>query len=200
MSSEKESEPMQQDSTITSSAPATKTCSKCREVLPLSEYYKDKRRYDGLYPHCKACHYKMTHAYEQTERGKFVTSKSKSEAYWTRGGKGKARALSSKEGYRERRKQYEKTEAGKEASRRKMEKRQREHPEKLKAKTAVRNAVKRGDLPAVRTQLCKECDAGAREYHHESYERERWLDVIALCKRCHAATYTEPYQKENGDE
>jgi hypothetical protein len=33
-----------------------KTCSKCRLVLSVSMFYKDKRTVDGLYSACKDCH------------------------------------------------------------------------------------------------------------------------------------------------
>ena len=37
----------------------TKVCSKCRAELPLSEFYKDGGRSDGLYCYCKRCTLKM---------------------------------------------------------------------------------------------------------------------------------------------
>ena len=33
----------------------TKVCSKCKEEKPISEFCRDKRRKDGLYPQCKLC-------------------------------------------------------------------------------------------------------------------------------------------------
>lgn len=33
----------------------TKTCSKCREDLTVSSFYRDTTRKSGLYPQCKAC-------------------------------------------------------------------------------------------------------------------------------------------------
>jgi hypothetical protein len=35
-----------------------KTCLKCKESLPDSSFYKDKRRKDGLYSWCRDCHKK----------------------------------------------------------------------------------------------------------------------------------------------
>lgn len=32
-----------------------KVCTKCKKSKPLSEFGRDKRRKDGLYPHCKEC-------------------------------------------------------------------------------------------------------------------------------------------------
>jgi hypothetical protein len=40
----------------TTSAPLDeKFCYQCRKWKPLSEYYKNKRRYDGLCSECKEC-------------------------------------------------------------------------------------------------------------------------------------------------
>lgn len=32
-----------------------KTCSKCKVLKPLSEYYKNRRHSDGLQTYCKPC-------------------------------------------------------------------------------------------------------------------------------------------------
>ena len=41
-------------------ATAVKTCVTCQAEKSLDEFYRDKNRSDGLYPHCKACHYERT--------------------------------------------------------------------------------------------------------------------------------------------
>jgi hypothetical protein len=53
------------------------------------------------------------------------------------------------------------------------------------AKSAVYSAVRGKLLPKVVTLKCNDCGEGAKEYHHESYKKERWLDVIPLCRICH---------------
>jgi hypothetical protein len=35
--------------------PEPKRCLKCREVKPLSDFYRDTSRKDGLYPYCREC-------------------------------------------------------------------------------------------------------------------------------------------------
>lgn len=176
-------------------ATGEKKCTKCDQVKPLSEYHKDKRSSDGHYSHCKDCHYKLTHAYEQTDRGKAVVSKSKMEWYRERGGKEIERTRNASEEARIKRAEYLQTEAGKEAQKRKDAKRQMLHPEKLKAKLAVRDAIAKGILPPVNTLPCAECKDGtpALEYHHPSYDEGDWLKVVPLCKTHHAATYTNPH-------
>lgn len=43
----------------------TKKCASCLEVKPLSEFYKDANRKDGLYPRCKKCHYKTANKWRK---------------------------------------------------------------------------------------------------------------------------------------
>lgn len=38
----------------------TKKCSRCGEIKPLSEFYKNKRHKDGLHSNCKKCHTSWT--------------------------------------------------------------------------------------------------------------------------------------------
>lgn len=57
-------------------------------------------------------------------------------------------------------------------------------PQKIKAKDAVRYAIKSGGL--TRPDRCEMC-GGIREIqgHHDSYDRDRWLIVTWLCRSCH---------------
>lgn len=41
----------------------TKTCSKCKQELPVTEFYKNKSSKDGLYGSCKKCHCERTRAW-----------------------------------------------------------------------------------------------------------------------------------------
>lgn len=175
-------------------ATGEKKCSKCGEVKALAEYNKDKRSGDGHTSECKSCHYKLTHAYEQTDRGREVVSKSKKEWYRERGGREVARARNASEEARLKKAEYLQTAAGKEAQKRKDDKRRESYPEKLSAKGAVQNAMRHGKLPPVKTLKCARCDNQAEEYHHESYAEEDFLRVIPLCKICHAKTYTRPHE------
>lgn len=57
--------------------------------------------------------------------------------------------------------------------------------EKKIAHATVTRAVRLGKLPRASTYTCVECGQPAHEYHHESYERSRWLDVKPVCRLCH---------------
>lgn len=170
-----------------------KVCSRCGVLKSFSEYYKDKRSKDGLYSHCKECHYEGTRVYATTEKGKKAEAKSKAKWYYEGGGKEKTRIRGSTPERRRARAEWEKTEAGKASRRKAYLKRKAERGEALKAKQKVNNAVKGGELPHISTQKCAECGEQAKEYHHESYAENKRLVVVPLCKKCHAATYTNPY-------
>lgn len=59
-------------------------------------------------------------------------------------------------------------------------------PEKAGARSAVRVAVLRGELPRLNDCACARCGAAANHYHHhKGYSQECWLDVIPVCHNCH---------------
>lgn len=53
------------------------------------------------------------------------------------------------------------------------------------AVSAVNVAVKKGILPHISERKCEDCGEQANEYHHESYDEDKWLDVTPLCFTCH---------------
>lgn len=56
-------------------------------------------------------------------------------------------------------------------------------------RSAVAKARKGGTLAA--PAACESCGAAERlVLHHWSYEEAHWLDVIPLCRRCHARVHT----------
>ena len=64
-----------------------------------------------------------------------------------------------------------------------------ENPDKNKAHRTVANAVKAGKLPRASTLTCVDCNQTAAQcYHHEDYEKP--LDVVALCRDCHAKRHS----------
>ena len=62
------------------------------------------------------------------------------------------------------------------------------HPEQRGARAAVARAILAGVLK--RPASCTLCGAeGKTDAHHESYDRDRWLDVVFVCRRCHLAVH-----------
>jgi len=68
----------------------------------------------------------------------------------------------------------------------KRKERELAHPEKLRAKQLIKNAVNRGDLPRVSTLTCKECGKQAVERHHPDYSKP--METIPLCYKHHGET------------
>ncbi len=60
--------------------------------------------------------------------------------------------------------------------------------QKIRARDAVSNAIKCGDLSKAQDCACAGCGESAIAYHHHrGYKAEYFLDVVPLCSECHAA-------------
>lgn len=68
--------------------------------------------------------------------------------------------------------------------------------ERVQAQWAVSDAVRRGEIPHVKTQVCVRCGSPATEYHHWSYAKDAWLQVEAMCPTCHARADRERMRME----
>lgn len=154
---------------------AVKQCSKCGEVKLLSDFVKNRSRPDGYAHYCKPC--------AQAARAKWIEENpdthkaAKRRLYWNNAERERARARAHRA-------------ANPEVARRFRCRRLQEHPEKIKAVNAVNQAVANGDLPHISKQLCAVCNASAKNYHHESYDKSDWLKVIPLCFSCHRQVHT----------
>ena len=71
--------------------------------------------------------------------------------------------------------------------------------QKDRASSAVSNATASGKLPRANALSCQECGDPAEQYHHPSYESNKWLDVVPLCRPCHARLHRslDSYNKPN---
>ena len=71
------------------------------------------------------------------------------------------------------------------------------------AHQAVAYAVKTGRLSNARTQTCVSCGGGADIWHHhKGYAEKNKLNVVAICRRCHAIEHNGGTHKVqlSGDE
>ena len=59
------------------------------------------------------------------------------------------------------------------------------HPERIKAKKAISNAIYRNKLNRPETLHCIGCFEQAQEYHHPSYAPEQRFNVVPVCAECH---------------
>ena len=144
-----------------------RTCCKCKRLLPLLEFHKDRRQSAGYSYSCKAC----KAAYGRSPEGKRAEhrhnhTEASKNARW----------------------RYRQTAKGKRAQRVTDLNQRAKFPERVKARDAVGNAIRSGTLPKACTLFCHECGQGAQEYHHYlGYAPEYWLDVVPLCIPCHYA-------------
>ena len=152
-----------------------KKCTRCGVQKPKSEFYKEKRGRDGLRSRCKQCHAEMGRIYSQTDAGRAATRRSNQSE------KGHARS-----------RRHRQTEKGRQTSKRTSLMYYKRHPERRQAKQKVSDSVRAGKMPRVSTLTCDECGKFAEHYHHESYEREHWMDVMPLCNSCHLARHARP--------
>lgn len=169
----------------------TKKCSKCGVVKLVSEFYKDKRRKDGLYSHCKKCQNAITKAYSSTEKGKAIHKRQYKKWYDEQGGKEWQREYAKSSAARDKRSLTRGTEESKAKRRSYYLRYKLENPGAVEANVAIRTAVRRGDIPPANAHKCAECGEQASDFHHWSYEKDDWLDVVPYCHDCHMQLHAE---------
>lgn len=152
-----------------------KECFKCKETKPLSCFYKHSQMADGHLNKCKECakndtkenraenieYYKEYDRNRPNHDERVKKRCEKVKQMYSQDEVYKNKILESKTHWIERNKH------------------------KRQAQVACGNAVRDGRLP--KPSSCKHCGvSGVKiQYHHHSYEKEFWLDVIPLCTKCH---------------
>jgi len=169
----------------------SKRCSKCKQLKPFSRFYKDNRAKDGHCVSCKACH----KDYNKSEKGKakakrsnqsIKTKAAKKRYAQTEKGKTAQLRYNRTDKGKARNKRYRRTEKGKSNLYRGTFHYRTCHPERVLAHQVVRDAIKAGKLPRPNTLQCHYCpEKGKHYHHHKGYEPEHFLDVVAVCKKCH---------------
>jgi phage FluMu protein Com len=143
-----------------------KRCTKCKKVLAISEFQKDRNRPDGLQCWCKICMKGANKTYHQTLTGR-----------------NNGRLACSR---------YLQTPKGKQYHCNKTQRYYSKYPEKHDANHAINYAVKIGQCLSPINLKCQHCGKQAKEYHHPNgYEREHWFDVIPLCRSCHIKAHQQ---------
>ena len=170
---------MQEHSISTPQAVQEKRCSKCGQVKPLAEFACDRTKPTGRTAYCRACmaEYRAAnrrHIVARTRR--YQAANRDSVLRWKRAYReangdrirayGRAYYAANKSDIWAKELDYS-----------------ARHPERRAAKSAVKNAVKRGALPRVTTQFCFMCGKPAEQYHHPDYSKP--LEVIPVCRSCH---------------
>ena len=165
----------------------TKPCSKCKQVKPLSGFYKNRAKKDNLQTECKICCNINIRKYQQTAKGKEILRVGQKKYRQSRAFKEYQQSDKGKKSARKYIQKYSKSEKGKQTHK---EYRFR-NPEKRLATNAITAAVRAGKLPRPDALLCLPCFKKAlietaKHYHHYlGYNPKYWLDVIPVCVSCH---------------
>ncbi len=141
----------------------TKKCSKCGLEKSRLAFDKDRRAKDKLRSQCKSCRvkYRASHKVEAAEYNRGYYQDNRTEIL-----------------------EQKRSPTGKESLRKSDEKQRLKFPERIKARCAVNNAIRDGEL--IRPSHCEDCNKKKFvQGHHESYEEDRWLDVDCLGIKCH---------------
>ena len=148
-----------------------KACFKCGTEKPLSEFYRHSKMADGHLNKCKDC----TKSDVTQHRNEHIDS---IRAY--------DRKRSMEPHRVEVRKEYAKTESGKQAHARALFRSRNKFPEKYAARVIFGNALRDGKVK--RPNNCSCCGKSCTPHgHHDDYSKP--LEVMWLCVPCHAARH-----------
>lgn len=140
----------------------TKVCSKCKTEKPLEEFHKNRSKKDGLNCWCKGCLNTCNTVRRRTREGKA------------------------------KQKEYDQSEKGRSAHKVADKRNRDKYPEKVKARCAVKSAVRAGRLLPVKDLCCVYCGREAVFYHHwHGYKEQQWLNVVPACHKCDRAEHTK---------
>ncbi len=158
-----------------------KKCSKCKETKAKTEFYRKRTSKDGLQDWCKKC----MAEYQKSPRRKATQKR------YDQSNKRKAarKRYAQSDAYKAKQKRYAQSTKGRMVQKQANRRMRETHPERIRAASAVNNAVAAGRLPHISAQKCH-CGDPAVSYHHHSYEPEYWLDVDPLCRKCHSEAHS----------
>lgn len=167
-----------------------RTCKKCGETKPITEFYKHG---DYYATQCKDCAREYSRDYTREHREERL--KYSKEYYHSH----KEQAREYKRKWEEKNRGW-KNECARKWSREhkeqlleKQRKYRKKNPEKCRAQSLVNSYVARGKI--IRPMQCEVCGKiGRTDAHHEDYTKP--LDVIWVCRKCHAMLDKKRRDKE----
>jgi len=170
-----------------------KTCTKCKEELPLAEFSPDKRSKDRLKYWCKKCSNVAGKQYRGSAKGVEFYKEYYKKYYPSDKRKESAKKYSASENGKERAKQYRQSDEGKKVMARynqtekgkvnrikQVKKWNKSNPIKLKAGRVIENLLRNGGIVKFPCETCGELRVHA---HHCDYSKP--LDVTWLCPQHH---------------
>ena len=148
-----------------------KQCSKCSLVQPLNNFCRQISSADGLQRWCRNCRREYDRHWR---RARLEVNRQYTRKYRKAHRKSmREYSRKNRENQRELRREY-------------TRKYYKVHPERLRAATLVKKALRTGEL----TRLpCEQCGAPNAQAHHQDYSKP--LDVVWLCPSCHQLRHYE---------
>jgi len=168
-----------------------KKCQKCKQYKPFEEFHRNKTFADGRAERCKQCR-KVDSKKHYDRHNKQI--KARMYKYYHNGGKEVAQKRHSKPEVQDMYYTYKQTPEYKRKTQLRIRKpgtkevnRKYYQTNKLRfrAYAAVAAAIRKGTLKHPKDCKCSMCSKQAVLYHHHSYDKQYWLDIIPLCERCH---------------
>ena len=170
-----------------------KICCTCRLYMNVEHFNKCASQPDKLSKRCKKCHIIACVKYAKNNPKKLRESylKSYKKHRVTRLARNMAWARNNPEKVKKIKQRYTSKNIDKiRAMARKLapgyaRKYKIRFPLKIKARSKVNYAIKKGIIPKADTCKCFKCGLRAKDYHHISYEKQDWLKVFPICRKCH---------------
>ena len=151
-----------------------KTCFKCAQLKPTSEFYVHRRMSDGHLNKCKSCSKKDVANRVAIKR--LIPE-------WV---------VSERERCRKKQERYRHLGLAKQVTREVKARWEERHPLKIDAHKKAHRAVRSGKLK--NPGICQDCldKTTNLDKHHEDYSRP--LDIVWLCKKCHGIRHRKGFQ------
>lgn len=148
-----------------------KRCPECRECKSREEFSKNRRKKDGLSSYCKVCRNERRRAWAESNPEKATASSRR----WKRANLNHVREYNQNW-----------AEENRDTVNSRIQEWKLRNPHKVAAQRAVRREINRGSIPHPSTLPCHICGSVASDYHHSSYKVHDHLNVIPMCRACHA--------------
>lgn len=139
-------------------------CLECKKFKSMSEYYNDRANVSGKGYRCKACEKERT--LRRTDHGDYHSSQYRADRKKKRMGTYAKRKLS-------------------------LARYAIKNANKIKARAAVKNAIKLGSIVKLSCETCS--DQISQAHHHAGYAKKNWLKITWLCKTHHYKTHGKTY-------